>query len=257
MLCAALGFVERAWAESSAELAHAATAMSVGEWLLCAVLCLPLLLYVQLCEGLGVLVTRRHLAGLARVRPEFGWNIIAGEATFAIRAIYSAWNEADLTAVARQMSPEYYAAERALLERWRSEGKRHVTRLERVRSLRPLWVATRDATHQDTLALLVQVAQLDYLEEVATGRLVQGKRKPDNRFEAVWLFAFIDGAWRVSSVEGHNHAYGFATLANRVSVDDVLGRRRVSPAPVAALTDSAALQHQEHAVVQVANAEQR
>jgi hypothetical protein len=256
-LCAALGWVGRAWAQSGAELAHPAAATSVGEWLLCGVSCLPLLLYVHIAEGLGVLVTRRHLAGLARVRPEFDWTRLAGEAIDAIGAIYAACEAGDLALAAAKMSPEYYAARRALLGRWHAEGKRNVRRLERVRSLRPLWVATRDATRQDTLALLVRVGHLDYLEELATRRLIKGKRKPDKRFEAVWLFSFIAGAWRVSGVEGHHQAYGFATLANRVSVDAAFGPRGVSRPLVAPSIESAALQHQESRVAQTANAEPR
>jgi Tim44-like domain len=249
-----VGYSGRALAMSGGEPAEAAGVTSAGKWLVCALLALPLLLYVHIGEALGVLATRRDLGALARARSEFDWRRVEAEVNAAIRSIYAAWNDGDLAPVAGQMSPEYFAWQRETMERWQAEGKRNTSQLGRVRSVRPLWVGTRDATHHDTLALLVRVAHLHYLEDTTTGALVKGSRRPNDSVVTVWLFAFIDDAWRVSGIESQKQAYGFATLTNRVSLD---GARRVARAPAATAAGNAAAQPRECAPVQIANAQHR
>jgi hypothetical protein len=213
-----VGFADVAWA-GAPELAEASTETPLARWLLAlAVLALPLALYAPVCERLGIERTRRDLAALARVRSEFAWHRVEAEVTQAIRALYAAWNTGNLEGVARHMSPAYFAAQRSLSLRWQSEGKHNVSELKDIVSVTPLWVGTMDSSHDHTLATLVRVAQLDYLEEVESGRLVQGRRELQAGNEAVWLFAFIDGAWRVSGIQGRSQAYGFARLPNRVSL---------------------------------------
>jgi hypothetical protein len=217
----AIGFADVAWA-GAPELADASTDTPLARWLLAlAVLALPLALYAPMRERLGIARTRRDLAALARVGPEFAWQRVEAEVTLAIRALYAAWNTGDLEGVARHMSPAYFTAQRSLSLRWQSEGKRNVSELKDILSVIPLWVGTMDSSHDHTLATLVRVAQLDYLEEVESGRLIQGRRELQAGNEAVWLFAFIDGAWRVSGIQGRNQAYGFARLANRVSLSPI------------------------------------
>lgn len=216
LLVLGLALADVAWASPIVE---ASTPAPLGRWLLAlAVLALPLMLYGQVYERLGIARTRRDLGALARVRPEFDWQRVEAEVTQAIRALYAAWNAGDLDGAARYMSPGYFAAQRSLCLRWQSEGKRNVSELKNILSVHPLWVGTMDASHDHALATVVRVAQLDYLEEVEGGRLVQGRRELQAGNEAVWLFAFIDGAWRVSGIQGRSHAYGFARLSNRVSL---------------------------------------
>jgi hypothetical protein len=226
-------FADLAWA-GTPELAEASTRTPLARWLLAlAVLAVPLALYAQLCERLGIARTRRDLAALARVRPEFAWQRVEAEVTLAIRALYVAWNTGDLEGAARYMSPAYFTAQRSLSLRWQSEGKHNVSELKDILGVNPLWVGTMDSSHDHTLATLVRVAQLDYLEEVEGGKLVQGRRELQVGNEAVWLFAFIDGAWRVSGIQGRSQAYGFARLANRLSLDpnraEGWGSRAVRP----------------------------
>src|SRR5262245_37819292 len=86
-LALCLGYAGAAYAFSAGEPASA-PATSVGEWMVCAVLSLPLLLYVHICEALGVLATKRALGALGRSRPEFGWKRLEADANAVIRALY-------------------------------------------------------------------------------------------------------------------------------------------------------------------------
>lgn len=200
-------------------LSSAATPAPIGHWLVVlGVLLVPLLLYVRVRERLGILKTRLDLVTLAEGRPEFGWARVEADATLAIRAIYAAWNAGGLEEMARYMSPAFLESQRALLERWRAEGKRCVSELMKVRSLNPLWVHTKDSEHNARLSLLVRVAQLDYLEDMSSGRVLRGSRQPDRGFESVWHFELIDGTWRVYAIDGASRAFAFATLSNGVSI---------------------------------------
>jgi hypothetical protein len=55
----------------------------------------------------------------------------------------------------------------------------------------------------------------DYLEERASGKLVEGKKGYQD-VESVWSFELQNGAWRVANIEEGSLTLAYAQLANEL-----------------------------------------
>jgi inner membrane protein import complex subunit Tim44-like protein len=207
-----------AWAGPGGVFVKAAAKTLVGQIVLgvLGVLFLPLVLWVFIGQALGIRRTRRELEQLAAARPEFAWEILEREARQAIEDVYQGWQAGALEEVADRMTPEYFASQAAVLERWEDEGKQNVVKLHLIRKLSPLYVRTESRAAYSVVALLVAASVTDYLEELATGKILKGSKTVDHAHESVWLFAHRDGQWRVTRIEEGRMSFSFAKMKNEI-----------------------------------------
>lgn len=207
-----------AWAGPGGIFVKAAAKTVVGQLVLgvLGVVFLPLVLYVFIGQELGIRRTRRELTLLARTRPEFAWETIEREAWRAIEDVYDGWEAGALEDVADRMTPEYFASQQALLERWKDEGKENVVKLHSVRRLFPLYVRTESSGASSTVAVLVHARVTDYLLELRSEKILKGNQAVDNAFESVWIFAHRDGQWRVARIEEGRLSFSFAKMKNDI-----------------------------------------
>lgn len=213
-----------------------------------AVIFLPLILYVVIGERIGIYRSRQALKELAKTRPEFEWMHVREQASQAITGIYEVWESGDLASVAHHMTPQFHTAQQELLDRWRDEGKRNVIRLHKIASLDPLFIRTETDLNYSTIAVLLDAMAVDYLEDTNTRKVLKGKKSRDDSYQAVWLFAYVGGRWRVARIEEGNTSFGFAKLKNEIDFGRVPGRYPSQPAVTQAAQHDAAAQNERRKV---------
>jgi hypothetical protein len=219
-----------------------------------AVIFLPLLLYVVIGERIGIHRSRKALRELAKTRPEFDWMHVREQVSKAITDVCGVWESGDLSSVAGHMTPQFYASQQALLDRWREEGKRNVLDLHKIASLDPLFIRTETEENYSTIAVLLDAVAIDYLEDAKTRKLLKGKKTRDDSYQAVWVFAHVNGRWRVARIEAGNMSFGFARLKNEIDFGHAPGRYPSQPAVTQAAQDDAA-PNQERRQVKIARGE--
>ena len=256
MVLLLLAVPETAWAGPGGVFVKAAAKSIWGKIALgvLAVIFMPLILYVVIGERIGIYRSRKALGELAKTRPEFDWTGVREQASEAITDIYAVWESGDLSSVQHHMTRQFYASQQELLERWRDEGKRNVIDLHKISRLSPLFVRTETAESYSTLALLLDATVVDYLEDTATRKVLKGKKSRDSSFQAVWVFAHVNGRWRVARIEEGNTSFGFAKLKNEIDFGRAPGRFPSQPAVTQAAHDHAAA-HEERRKVKVARGE--
>ena len=181
-----------------------------------AILLFPLVIYIYVREKLGIRRTKADLAGIARRHPVFAWPKIKAHVMRAIRDIHRVWSTGDLSSVAHYMTEDYYLSQQAMLDRWAEEGKRNVNEVRRINKVQPLHVSVEDDDSLSIISVLVDVKVVDYLENVATGKVVKGNKKPQDGFETIWMFVLVDGQWLLHSIEDGSESLVMAQERNRI-----------------------------------------
>jgi hypothetical protein len=247
---------ETAWAGPGGAFAKAAAKTVWGKIALgvLGVIFLPLILYVFIGEWIGINRTKKALIELAKVRPEFDWQLVSEQAKAAITDVYAVWESGDLEPVEHHLLPQYYSSQQQLLERWQEEGKRNVIDLHKISGLKPLFVRTETDESYAMIAVLLNATVIDYLEDTKTRKLLKGKKHRDPSFQAVWVFAYMNERWRVARIEEGNTSFGFAKLKNEIDFSQAPGRYPSQPVVTQAAQDDAAAQ-QEGRKVKVARGE--
>lgn len=194
---------------------------------------LPLVIYVWLRERAGIRRTTRDLEALARRFPAFAWPAIERRIREVVPKLYAAWNEADLSPVQDLFTAEYYSSQQDILDRWSEEGKRNVTKLEKIEKIAPLHVNVETEQAYSTLYVLVRVSLLDYLEEVSTRKLIKGKRKVKEDHDTIWVLLLHGDEWLLHAVESGDMSLAMATEKNTVDTSylDRMAAVRRSAAP--------------------------
>ncbi|MBS0206484.1 MAG: hypothetical protein JSS49_26650 [Planctomycetes bacterium] len=184
--------------------------------LLLVILLLPLFLYAMYAESSGIRKTKADLAVLAAKYRWFDWLGIRDRVNKAVRDIASVWATGNLSSVAPLMTPDYFASQQALLERWVDEGKQIVYRLEKVRRIEPLAVSVESAEAYSWIRVLVSVDCVDYMRDRHTMEVVKGDVDVSRGFESVWCFVYQDRQWLLNGIEEGSTSLTWATTKNSV-----------------------------------------
>lgn len=215
-----------AWAGPGGKIAEAVFRTWPGRIVL-AVVCvilLPLILYVVLRSWLGVRKTRKDLGRLANDWPIFEWKGIEREVRATVGLLYKHWGSGDLSPVADRMTADYYRSQQELLDRWREEGKRNVTRLELLKKVEPLWVVVESEEAPSQIRVGLKMNVTDYLESMTTRKLLKGKKKVVEDHEAIWWLVNADGEWLLHDIEKGNLSLAYAKEPNQVDTAWLKGR---------------------------------
>lgn len=228
-----------AWAGPGGVFIKAKSGFSIVAMLL-AVLLFPLGVYVMIRESRAARRTRNDMNGLARYHPFFAWTEVEARVRRAIGEIYARWSTGDLSPVAGFMTSDYGQSQQDMLDRWRREGKVNVTKLHKLKTVRPLRVSVGEFGGPPAVWIAVTADVSDTLEDARTGKVIE-KRMPKGVFdrkvakrakdyETVWRFVHVDGAWRLNGIEEGMETLTHATTPNELGPYDVLASARVSPA---------------------------
>ena len=192
------------------------------------VLFLPLILYVVVREWVAERRAHRELQRLRAVQPAFDWLTLKDRVIECFHRVHSAWRKEDMALASSWMTDWYWQNQQiAHLDRWAEQGLVNRCTVKSVGRVRPLHLACRDADEGlsgSRLVVGVRANMEDYLEERATGRLVEGE-KGYKDVETVWTLELSRGTWRVANIEEGSLTLAYAQLTNEVP--------EVLPPPVA------------------------
>ena len=184
-----------------------------------AIVLLPLIVWVMVQEHRA---SKRALADLARLRgvdPAFDWLTVKDRVTDCFHRVHSAWRKEDMADASEWMTGWYWQNQQlAHLNRWAAQGLVNHCTVKSVGRIRPLFLACRnDGGGFSGSRLVVSIAAKmeDYLEERASGKVVEGKKGYDDT-ETVWTFVLERGLWRVAAIEDDSVTLMYARMTNEL-----------------------------------------
>lgn len=195
--------------------------------LILAIIFIPLIVYVWVREKIGVARTRKDLEGLAQRYPWFTWSRIEARVRKALPVLYTEWGKGRLEKSASFMTPVCFDSNNDILERWSEEGKRNVTRLKKLKKVRPLWCRTEDEESYSIMAIGITVDLEDYLMNLTTKKVLKGsKGKVKADHEVIWMMVDVEGEWFLHTIEEGSNSLSFAQQKNMLDTRQLELRRR-------------------------------
>jgi hypothetical protein len=190
---------------------------------------LPLIVMVLWKEKAAERRAFGDLRYLAQFAPPFEWLKLRERVTDCFHRVHAAWRREDVSEAAQWMTSWYWQNQQlAHLDRWESEGLRNVCNVKRIAGLKPLLVAHRNdgAEHEGSMVVVSITARMqDYLEERATGKVVEGS-KTFKDVETLWTLTLVDGRWLVSNIEEGALSLTYAELMKKQPpVETTLGQK--------------------------------
>ncbi|MDX1431987.1 MAG: Tim44-like domain-containing protein [Gammaproteobacteria bacterium] len=217
----ALLVVEPAMAGPGGKIARAAFETFWGRIILgvLTLVFLPLITYVLLREKLAERRARRDLRFMAGYTPMFDWLKIQERAKDCFYRVHSGWKDEDLSGVSRWMTDWYWQNQQlAHLERWKKEGLVNICDVKKITRIKPLLFVHRNhgQEHEDSMVVIsIEALMKDYLEERATGKLVEGSKRY-KEVETIWSFTLENGEWKVSDIEEDSMSLAYAKLTGEL-----------------------------------------
>ncbi|VBB06147.1 Hypothetical protein LUCI_1362 [Lucifera butyrica] len=166
---------------------------------------LPLLLYIMVKEKVASNRASKALTELAKINNIFRWTVLNQRAYEVITHVYYAWKKSDVSQATEWMTDWYWQNQKiTVLDEWESEGLSNYCKLNKILSVKPLYVEYNEKTTGDgegsRVVLLVKVKLIDYLINDKTGEVVEGDKKNKN-FESVWTLLLEEGQWKLTLIE--------------------------------------------------------
>jgi len=153
------------------------------------------------------------------VDPAFDWLTLKDRVTESFHRVHAAWGKEDMAQASEWMTEWYWQNQQlAHLNRWAEQGLVNRCAVKSVGRIRPLHLACRGAQGDlsgSRVVVAITANMEDYLEERATGKVVEGKKGYADT-ETVWTFALQGGRWRVATIEEDAVSLMYARMANEL-----------------------------------------
>lgn len=217
-----------AWAGPGGKIASAFFKTWWGQLIgaILAIVLLPLILYVTVRERIEVARTLRDLRTLAARDRRFDWMPLHERVTECFMRVHGAWSREDMALASQWMTSWYWQNQQlAHLDRWERDGLVNQCTVKSMGAIRPLLVLWRSddaiAGNGSRVVVSITAKMEDYLQERATGRIVEGAKGFDDE-ETVWTFVLEHGQWVVSNIEEGSLSLAYATMVNELTAPGAL-----------------------------------
>jgi hypothetical protein len=176
-----------------------------GKLLLAAltIILLPLLLYIRLVEWRKERKIKKILQQISLKHKEFGWLHLNKEFSNIIRRVYNAWSNEDMKEVQGYVNHWYWQNQQIVyLNQWKRENVKNVSRLKELTKIRPLYLELTDAPNFEgtRIAIAINIEAEDYLKDLETGKIVQGKEGIHD-LEYLWFLEYTEGKWLLDDIQ--------------------------------------------------------
>jgi len=184
------------------------------------ILLLPVIIYMSVIEYIAVSKTRKALEKLGKINNNFQWILLNERAHSIITHVYAAWKKSDIEQAEEWMTEWYWQNQKVtVLERWKEDGLKNICKLNKIRSIKPLYIRYRDKERGDgegsRIVLSVTVNLQDYLVNEGTGEIIEGDKNKKN-LKTVWTLVFTDGQWKLSLIEEASLTLSYARLKSNI-----------------------------------------
>jgi len=185
------------------------------------VLFLPIIIYVLVREAIGTRRAQRDLKVLRALHPGFDWLTLHDRVVECFTRVHAAWRKEDMAQASAWMTDWYWQNQQiAHLDRWAEQGLVNHCTVKSVGHVKPLHVACRGGEGDfsgSRVVVSVTANMEDYLQERATGKIVEGETGYKD-VEWVWTLELAAGVWRVARIEEGSLSLTYATMANELPV---------------------------------------
>ena len=178
---------------------------------------LPVILYYSARGAINVHRTRRDLARLATLYPQYRWLDLKVRVTETFHWVWSAWTRQKMDLASDYTTHWYWQNQQLRLEEWAERGLENVCHLKGITGITPLFVQHVEANDGEgsRVVLGIKARVVDYLVERSSGRVVQGDKK-EGELETIWTFKRADGAWRLDLIEDSVQEWAYLLTPNEV-----------------------------------------
>jgi len=177
---------------------------------------LPLILYVRLVEYRKARKIKKILSQLSLKHREFHWLQLHKEFSNIIRRVYNAWSDEDLSQVKQYVNHWYWQNQQAVfLDQWKKENLKNVSRLKDITKIKPLYLELTDEPNWEgtRIAIAIDVVAEDYLMDIGTQNVVQGKKGYED-LEYVWFLEYTEGKWLLDDIQEGGLSLEVAKMPN-------------------------------------------
>lgn len=187
--------------------------------LIIGIIFLPLIIYVNIREHLGVRKTEKDLAQLALRQPKyFQWLTVKDRIQEVFGRVHSAWDKEDMSEASKWMTNWYWQNQQLLfLDKWAREGLVNKCTVRSIEKIKPLMLiySPEEKAEGSRLVVSIKANMEDYLEQRETKKLVEGK-KGFRDVETVWTFILEDGQWILNNIEEDSMSLAYAKMKNLI-----------------------------------------
>src|SRR6218665_872942 len=177
---------------------------------------LPLILYVRLVEYRKARKIKKILSQLSLKHREFHWLQLHKEFSNIIRRVYNAWSDEDLSQVKQYVNHWYWQNQQAVfLDQWKKENLKNVSRLKDITKIKQLYLELTDEPNWEgtRIAIAIDVVAEDYLMDIGTQNVVQGKKGYED-LEYVWFLEYTEGKWLLDDIQEGGLSLEVAKMPN-------------------------------------------
>ena len=184
---------------------------------LLAVVLLPFIVYFSVKSAIQTRRTLADLKLLAATMPQYRWLDAKDRVTEVFQWVWEGWTQHKMSLADGYITPWYRQNQQLQLDQWEREGLENVCRVEKVQSIKPLFVQHNPHNNGEGSRLVVMVTAkvTDYLREKATGHITQGDKSVDE-LETVWTFKWEEGAWKLNLIEDGQREYEYLFAPNEL-----------------------------------------
>lgn len=221
LVTALLFFIEPAMASPGGKIASAVFNTFWGRIILVGLVIffLPLIIYNEVREQFAKRRALQDLRFMMKHDAQFDWLTIRNRVTDCFYRVHSGWSKSDLSDTSDWMTDWYWQNQQLVyLDDWERKGLENVCHVKKLKSVQPLLFVHRNveqAHEQSLLVVSIQATMQDYLQEKATGKVLEG----DKRYKEVyhlWSFVLEGGEWKVSNIEEISHLSDYLKWAKQL-----------------------------------------
>lgn len=178
---------------------------------------LPLIFYIRIVEYRKVKKNKKILGQLSQKHPDFAWVKLQKTFTNIVRQVYNAWSNEDLKEVQNLVNHWYWQnQQQVFLNQWKRENLKNVSSLKYIASIRPIYMELTEDLENSRIAVILKVEAEDYLKNIETGKIVQGKAGVQD-LEYLWFFEYSEGRWLLDEIQEEGLSLSWAKEPNVVS----------------------------------------
>lgn len=200
---ALLSLASDAWA-SPGGIIKAASSNPFGRVVLgiLFILTSPFIIYYLIKRALQIRKTRKDLALLATIHPQYRWLDVKDRTTATLQWAWSAWGEQKMEKSAAFTTECYRINQQMFLDDWARIGQENVCRLRKIKNISPLFVQ-HNAEHKgegSRIVLDINLRVTDYLKEIESGKVIQRDKKIAE-METIWTLVWNKGEWSLNLID--------------------------------------------------------
>ncbi len=191
-----------------------------GKLLLAAlvIIFLPLIIYINIREYIGVKKTKKVLEKLSIKNKEFQWMNLQKEVKNIYQRVHIAWDKEKMDDVSEYVTPWYWQNQQMVfLDEWSRKGLKNVCKVRSYDKVKPLYISVSEENNYlgSKIAFSITAKMEDYLLEKETGDIVEGKPGYES-IEKVWIMELTEKGWKLDDIHESSMSLAFAKLENEI-----------------------------------------